>query len=378
MKKIAPIGRMSTAGKRFKSPKPNELSASDKNSIRNNINTLTKQQLAFRVGKPLEVIEKFIKKEKLVSILDIQLPREQPQPVAVEPIKAVPIIVEAPTKPDVTVSTTKTKERKKKDVLTIVEVPAKPDVTVSATKERKKSAIAARKIDFILKHYKQHTAIEMAKMLNTSITSVRYHLKCLNIKSVKPVLPTPSYLLERQKFIQENHEKYTVKEFAEKFNCSGDVIRDTLYLLKIKPLRKPLSQAIPQEVIQFLKANYRTMTAREMSNALGTLSWTQIKYLCEKHGFLKTPEETEAIRNRWNRSEFTASEEKYILKNYGKISFSEIAQNLKRTRSSVVKFASRKGLKITKEQHNALNKKNFERAREMMKPKLETEAVEKK
>lgn len=349
MKKIAPIGRMSTAGKRFKSAKPNELSASDKNSIRNNINNLTKQQLAFRIGKPLEVIEKFIKKEKLVSTLDTQLPKEQPQPVAVEPIKEVPIVVE---------------------------VPAKSDITMSAmkTKERKKSAIAARKIDFILKHYKQHTAIEMSKMLNTSITSVRYHLKCLNIKSIKPTLPTPSHLLERQKFIQENHKKYTVKEFAQKLNCSGDVIRIAFHRLNIKPLRKPLSEAIPQETINFLKANYRTMTAREMSNILGNISWTQVKYLCEKHGFLKTPEETEAIRNRWNRSEFTASEEKYILKNYGKISFSEIAQNLKRTRSSVVKFASRKGLKITKEQHDALNKKNFERAREMMKAKLETEA----
>ena len=346
MKKIAPIGRMSTAGKRFKSAKPNELSASDKNSIRNNINTLTKQQLAFRLGKPLEIIEKFIKKEKLVSILDIQLSKEQPQPVAVEPIKELPIIVDVPVKSDVTVSDTE-------------------------TKERKKSAIAARKIDFILKHYKQHTAIEMAKMLNTSITSVRYHLKCLNIKSIKPTLPTPSHLLERQKFIEENHEKYTVNEFAEKLNCSGDVIRIAFHRLKIKPLRKPLSQAIPQEVIEFLKANYRTMTAREMSNVLGNLSWTQIKYLCEKHGFLKTPEETEAIRNRWNRSKFTASEEKYILKNHGKMSFLEIAQNLKRTRSSVVKFTTRKGLKITKEQHNALNKKNFEKGRITMKARLE-------
>lgn len=347
MKKIAPIGKMSMAGKRFKSAKPNELSASDKNSIRNNINTLTKQQLAFRLGKPLEAIEKFIKKEKLVPTLDnTQLPKEQSQPVAVEPIKEVSMIVEVPVISDVTVSATETKERKKSD-------------------------IAARKVDFILKHYKHHTALEMAKMLNTSITSVRYHLKCLNIKAIKPAIPTPSYLLERQKFIKENHKKYTVNEFAEKLNCSGDVIRIAFHRLKIKPLRKPLSQAIPQEVIQFLKANYRTMTAREMSNVLDNLSWTQIKYLCEKHGFLKTPEETTAIRNRWNRSEFTASEEKYILKNHGKISFSEIAQNLKRTRSSVVKFTTRKGLKITKEQHDALNKKNFEKARITMKARLE-------
>ncbi len=345
MRKIGPLGKKSYAGKRFKSVGPNELSASDKNSIRNNINQLTKQQLAFKIGKPIAVIEKFIKKEKLTSILEIQEVIDLPQPVA--PVEALS------SKPDVTKSATETKERKKSD-------------------------IAAKKVDFILKHYKHHTAIEMAKMLNASITSVRYHLKCLNVKSIKPTLPTPSHLLERQKFIKENYKKYTVKEFAEKLNCSGDVIRIAFHRLNIKPLRKPLSEAISPETINFLKANYRTMTAREMSNILGNLSWTQVKYLCEKHGFLKTPEETEAIRNRWNRSEFTASEEKYILKNYGKISFSEIAQNLKRTRSSVVKFASRKGLRITKEQHNALNKKNFERAREMMKAKLETEAVEKK
>lgn len=41
----------------------------------------------------------------------------------------------------------------------------------------------------------------------------------------------------------------------------------------------------------------------------------------------------------------------------------EISQKLNRTRSSVVKFLERKGLKITKEQHDALNKKNFEKAR---------------
>ncbi len=79
--------------------------------------------------------------------------------------------------------------------------------------------------------------------------------------------------------------------------------------------------------------------------------------------FLRTHEETTAIRLRWNRSEFTVIEQKYILKSHGNISMLEIAQNLKRTRSSVIKFVEREGLKITKEQHNALNKKNFEKAR---------------
>ena len=105
------------------------------------------------------------------------------------------------------------------------------------------------------------------------------------------------------------------------------------------------------------------MTAKELSNNLGTHSWTQVRHLCEKHGFLRTHEETTAIRLRWNRSEFTVIEQKYILKSHGNISMLEIAQNLKRTRSSVIRFVEREGLKITKEQHNALNKKNFKKAR---------------
>jgi hypothetical protein len=136
---------------------------------------------------------------------------------------------------------------------------------------------------------------------------------------------------------------------------------------------------MPPQTIDFIKVNYRTMTAREMSNALDNkVSWKQIKYLCEKHGFLKTPAEITAIRNRWNRSEFTASEEKYIIANHGNISLSEIAKNIERNRSAVVKFLARKGLKITKEQHDALNRKNFEKGRMIMKTILETKNASKK
>jgi hypothetical protein len=62
---------------------PNELSVSDKNSIKNNINQLTKQQLAFKIGKSIAIIEKFIKREKLTSTLEIQKLIDLPQPVAV-------------------------------------------------------------------------------------------------------------------------------------------------------------------------------------------------------------------------------------------------------------------------------------------------------
>ena len=64
MRKIAPLGKKSYAGKRFKSVGPNELNASDKNFIRNNINLFNIQLLAFKVGKPIAAVEKFIKKEK--------------------------------------------------------------------------------------------------------------------------------------------------------------------------------------------------------------------------------------------------------------------------------------------------------------------------
>jgi len=98
MRKIALLGKKSFAGKRFKSVGPNELSASDKNSIRNNINQFTKQQLAFKIGKPIAIIEKFIKKEKLTSTIETQKAVDLPQPAV--PVKALSIT------PNITVSAT--------------------------------------------------------------------------------------------------------------------------------------------------------------------------------------------------------------------------------------------------------------------------------
>jgi hypothetical protein len=89
MRRIAPLGKKNYAGKRFKSVGPNQLSVSDKNSIRNNINQLTKQQLAFKIGKPIVIIEKFIKKENLTSTLETQKVVDLLPPVA--PAKSLPI-----------------------------------------------------------------------------------------------------------------------------------------------------------------------------------------------------------------------------------------------------------------------------------------------
>jgi hypothetical protein len=95
MRKIALLGKKSYSGKRFKSVGPNELSVSDKNSIRNNINQLTKQQLAFKIGKPIVIIDKFITRENLSSTLDLQKVTDSLQPVA--------SIILPPVKPNITV-----------------------------------------------------------------------------------------------------------------------------------------------------------------------------------------------------------------------------------------------------------------------------------
>lgn len=345
MKKIAPIGKKSFVGKKFKKAGPNELNASDKNFIRNNINLFNNQLLAFKVGKPVAAVEKFIKKEKLISTLEVKETKELMKPS---------VSVEAQPREHAKVESLKTKK----------------------VKEVKRNEVAAKKVDFIRENYQKYSAIEMAKMLNASVNGVRYHLKNLNqVKTPYKVVKTPpEIILKRQNFIKENHKIYTVREFSEQLNCSCDIVRIALRKLKIKALRVPKGQEISPQAINFIKANYRTMTAREMSDALGNVSWTQVKYLCEKYGFLKTPDETTAIRNRWNRSEFTVNEEEYIILNHGNIALSEIAKNLKRTRSSVVKLLARKGLKITKEQHDALNRKNFEKGRITMKARLEAKS----
>lgn len=347
MRRIAPIGKKNFVGKKFKSAKPNELNASDKNFIKNNINQFNNQQLAFRIGKPVAAVEKFIKKEKLISMLEVQERKELIKPSILVEVK--------PSKPDKIVSSEKRKER-----------------------EETASKIVVNKVDFIRENYQKYSAIEMAKELNISINTVRYYLKKLNITPSKVSKTPVEVLTERSIFIKENHNKYTVRELSEKLNCSCDIVRISLRKQKLKALQVTLGQEIPPHAIEFIKTNYRTMTAREMSNALDNVSWTQVKYLCEKYGFLKTPEETTAIRNRWNRSEFTAIEEKYIIEHHGSISLSEIALNLERTRSSVVKLLARKGLKITKEQHDVLNRKNFEKGRIKMKEKLEAKNASKK
>ncbi len=349
MRRIAPIGKKNFVGKRFKKAGPNELNASDKNFIKNNINLFNISQLAFRVGKPVAVIEKFIKKEKLVSTIEVQEIK-----TFVEPSVSIEVL------PAKLVKTESLKAKK--------------------GKRAEKDEIVAKKADFIRENNLKYSVIEMAKMLNASVNGVRYHLKNLDRVKVpyKVVKTPPEVILMRRKFIKENHKKYTVREFSEKLNCSCDIVRIMLRKLKLSALRVPYGQEIPPQAINFIKVNYRTMTAHEMSEALGNVSWTQIKYLCEKYGFLKTPEEITAIRNRWNKSEFTISEERYIIMNHGIISLSEIAKNLKRTRSSVVKLLARKGLKITKEQHDALNRKNFEKGRITMKAQLEAKRAAEK
>ncbi len=376
MKKIAPLGKKSYTGKKFKSAGPNELNASDKNFIRNNINLFNVQLLAFRVGKPVTSVEKFIKKEKLVSTIEVQVVKELIEPN-----------ISVGTQPSKQDSPEPQKEKKTDKLLkpkVSLETQASKHDKTESSKEKKETKpkrheVVNKKVDFIRENYQKYSAIELAKMLNASITGVRYHLKNLNVVKTpyKVVKTPPEVILEREKFIKENHKKHTVRELSEQLNCSGDIVRIALRKMKIKALQVPLGQEISPQVINYIKANYRTMTAREMSEALGNVRWTQIKYLCEKHGFLKTPEETTAIRNRWNRSEFTVNEEKYIIMNHGIISLSEIAQNLQRTRSSVITLLSRKGLKITKEQHAVLNRKNFEKARlkfqEKIKDKSSTE-----
>ncbi len=394
MRNIGPIGKKSYTGKKFRKAGPNELNASDKNFIRNNINLFNIQLLAFRVGKPVVAVEKFIKKEKLTSIIEVKEIKEfvsvevlpsKPNKAASPKEKNVDKLIKKnlpvevlPSKPDKAASPKEKKADKLiKKNLPVEVLPSKPDKAASPKEKEetklKRSEVVAQKVDFIRENHQKYSAIELAKMLNASITGVRYYLKNLNqVKTPYKFVKTPPEVIQaRQNFIKENYKKYTVRELSEQLDCSCDIVRLDLHKLKLEALRVPLGQEISPQIINYVKANYRTMTAREMSDALGNVRWTQIKYLCEKHGFLKTPDEITAIRNRWNRSEFTVSEEKYIIMNHGSISLREIAQNLNRTRSSVVKLLTRKGLKITKEQHDILNRKNYEKGRITMKAQLE-------
>ncbi len=401
MRKIAPIGKRSYAGKKFKSVGPNELSASDKNFVRNNINKYTVQQLANRVGKGIEVLEKFFKKEKLVQVLEIQnaptpyievasefieaksaatdvlktnkepktkLPKVKPQKeLKVEPLKVpkvkppkvpkVKLPKEPKVKPPKEPKVKPPKEPK-------VKLPKEPKVKLpKEPKEWKKrgpklSDAVAKKIAFIKENHQKFPILVLAKALNLSVSAIKYYLVNLGLKARKKGLPPSDEQSEILNFLKGNRKAYKISDLAEFFKIPEPLVIYFLEKINVEPTKRREIREESPEIVDFLRNNYRTMTAMEMSKALGIVQ-NRVRYVCEKKGFLRTPEEVAAIRNRFNKIIFTADEEAYMLANHGKITLGEIAKKIQHTRSSVVQFFTKKGMKITKNQQDELSTQNL-------------------
>ena len=442
MRKILPIGKRNFVGKKFKSAKPNELNVSDKNVIKNNINKYTHQQLAIRIGKPVAAVEKFIKKEKLVSTLVIEDTNDL---VVVEQISKP---IEAKSPQNDAIKQPKVSQKKERKVIekslqkenfirenhrkyTTNELANELNITSEGVRlylrKLKLTAIKVslitpkpknEKENFIRENHEKYTIHELANELNITSEGVKFYLRKLKLTAIKVSLITPKPKNEKEDFIRENHEKYTLDELANQLHCttknvryylkklnltprksyqseirseaatrkmdfikenyqkydinglikemrsSSKTVREYLKKLELTPFKKNQSKEYSPEVIDFLRTNYRTMTAREMSDSLGSISWNTTRYLCGKLGFIKTPEEVKAVKLGWNKAVFTPEEEKYIIENHGNIALALIAINLKRTRSSVINFLRREGRKITKEQYQIIKRNMSEIAQE--------------
>ena len=393
MRKIAPIGKRSYAGKKFKSVGPNELSASDKNFVRNNINKYTVQQLANRVGKGIEVLEKFFKKEKLVQVLEIQNVPTLNIEVAsqfIEAKSAATDVLKTNKEPKAKLpKVTKVKPQKELKVEPIkepkvkppkvpkVKPPKVPKVKLSKVKPPKEQKVnlpketktwkrrgpklseaAAKKIAFIKENHQKFAILVLAKALDISVSAIKYYLTKLGLKAREKGLPPSDEQSEILNFLKGNRKAYKTSDLAEFFKTTESLIIYFLEKVNVEPTkRREITDESP-EIVDFLQNNYRTMTAMEMSKALGIVQ-NRVRYVCEKKGFLRTPEEVAAIRNRFNKIMFTADEEAYMLANHGKISFGEIAKKLQHTRSSVLQFFTKKGMKITKDQQDKLSTQNL-------------------
>ena len=385
MRKILPIGKRNFVGKKFKSAKPNELNVSDKNVIKNNINKYTHQQLAIRIGKPVASVEKFIKKEKLVSTLVIEdtndlvvveqiskpIEAKSPQNDAIEPPKKVSKererkVIEKSLKKTNFVrenyQTNTTHELAEKLNMSdegvrfhLRKLKVKPIITTKPTSEKE---------NFIRENHGKYTLDELAKELNCTTKNIRYYAKKLNLPQSHEAQLRREEAARKVRFIKENYQKYDLAELADKLRCSTKTISNYLEKLGLKPFKKIRAKQYPPEVIEFVRANYRTMTAREMSDILGNVSFNNLRRICERYRFIKTPAEVKAVKLGWNKTIFTPEEEKYIIENHGNIALALIAINLKRTRSSVINFLRREGRKITKEQYQIIKRNMSEIAQE--------------
>lgn len=245
--KALAFGKAAQKKTKFKSAKENELSASDKTFIRNNIEKFPVSALANRIGKSVELIEKFLKQENLIA-----------DDTKTTSINSVQI------------------EEKTEIESNVKLIPENEDENVNNKRDTKinkpTNAELEERRKFFLENHKKMRIKEMAEMINVSRFSVMHDLKVLGLVAHKPKEDSPKVV----EYVKQNYRTSTNQDMADALGLPTNIIRNIC-------ARYKLVRTV--EETQAIRHNWRRASVTD----------EQLKFIKENFGILKTSEIMEKL-----------------------------------------------------------------------------------
>lgn len=177
-------------------------------------------------------------------------------------------------------------------------------------------------IDYIKENYKKMKMSEIAERLNRPYWGVMN--KAIEIGIIEK---KRKWSKEEDEYLVEKYKTETSKSIAVKLGRTSSAIRTRAIYLGLTNKR-----IISNEEIDFIKANYKTMGTKQMSEKLD-IPYSTLQAFKKKHRFVNCSSQ------RWSEEELD-----YLRENYGKNATSEIAYKLDRTIQSVTRMASCLGI----------------------------------
>ncbi len=242
-----------------------------------------------------------------------------------------------------------------------------------------KDAITDYELAFIKENIANKSIKEIAEELDRPNATIRLKVKQLGLShftkgKLKPLDN------EEKEYLRKNYSKYSSKQLAEATGISKYLVEKFLNDEGIKPKKikfERVSLNFNQEELDFIRDNCKTMTRNEIAKHLNKKRLA-IKYIVTKNKWGVNKEEANALRSRWSKGNksrapvWTAVEEAFINYNFGKLTYTKMAEILKsKTINQIVRYCVARGMRISHEIRVRLNtesshqRKAYIRAKEL-------------
>lgn len=245
--KTLSFGKATQKRTKFKSAKENELSVSDKTFIRNNFEKFPISALANRIGKSVELIEKFLKKENLM-----------PDDTKTKSIHSV-------QNGEKTELESKVKFIAENEDVNVIE---KRDTKIN----RPTNTELAERRKFIIENHKKMSIKEMAEMMNVSRFSVMHDLKVLGLEAYKTKEDSPKVV----EYVKQNYRTSTNQDMAIALGLPTNIVRNICARYKLvrtveetQAIRHNWRRAsVTDEQLNFIKENFGILKSSEIVEKL--------------------------------------------------------------------------------------------------------------